>query len=380
MRTPNLYIVRPNDTLEKIASAYTGSPDRAWEIVASNPQLPTRTYVVGGRPQRSLTALQYGQTIFLPVGWSRYPRVRLGAVVLPTFDSSTQTLGEQCFPEPSDAFHAGVRFVVPQGVLPADIAKAFTGDADKWTELRAVNADVPGGFLISRIRSNWGQCSFAKWNKGMRVKIPSSWPLPVKGSGLWKYIDTKVGVGVGVTDVAEYGPSNPHPSTGQTCSAGGSITNVKPYVYQVQSDDTPYLVAQKLTGSGSRWKELRQANYDDLDGFEIDVYGTCNWVSWYGKKLKIPATWQDPPTGSNLWNLLIVTGEPGGGDGGEGGGGETGIEPVGAKESVVSKVPGWGWAILGVGLGTGGLLLASHYISKRNERKMLEGTATISRA
>lgn len=395
MIQPNLYIVRPNDTLEGIAAAYTGNRDRAAEIVSSNPHLPTRTFIVGGRPQRSLAELRYGQTIFLPVGWSRYPRVRMGQIVLPNFNPMRQSLGEACYPQPSEAFHPGVRFVVSQGVLPVDIAKAFTRDPNRWAELRSVNTDVPGGFSINRIRSNWGQCVFTKWFPGMQVRIPSAWPLPVKGSGLWKYIVRSNGVGVGANGDADpdlppaepsaggttYGPGNPHPSSGQTCTAGGMITNVKPYVYQVQSDDTPYLVAQRLTGSGSRWKELRQANYDDLDGFKIDVYGTCNWASWLNKKLKIPATWTDPPAGSNLWNLLIPTGQPGDGNGGGGGGGNgLGGEGVGAKdEGIIAKIPGWGWAVIGVGVGTGGLLVASHYISKRKEKRLLEGTATISR-
>lgn len=80
---------------------------------------------------------------------------------------------------------------------------------------------------------------------------------------------------------------------------GPPITEVKPYLYVVQEDDTD--------GAGSipekfglepvaGYAELRRANADA--NFSTDEHGTCSFQSWYaGRKVRIPAHWPEPGPG-----------------------------------------------------------------------------------
>lgn len=73
--------------------------------------------------------------------------------------------------------------------------------------------------------------------------------------------------------------------TGDT--AGLDETGTK---YIVEKGDFPFKIAQKLTGNGNRWVELKPLNKDKKPDITKNV--------WVGEVLNIPASWQKPVTRS----------------------------------------------------------------------------------
>lgn len=77
---------------------------------------------------------------------------------------------------------------------------------------------------------------------------------------------------------------------GTSDTAGLDETGTK---YIVEKGDFPFKIAQKLTGNGARWVELKPLNTDKKPDITKNV--------WVGEVLNIPASWQKPiakPTAS----------------------------------------------------------------------------------
>lgn len=56
--------------------------------------------------------------------------------------------------------------------------------------------------------------------------------------------------------------------------------------YIVEKGDSPWAIAQKLTGNGNRWKELLPVNTDKKPSVDKNV--------WVGEVLNLPSSWQKP--------------------------------------------------------------------------------------
>ena len=72
-------------------------------------------------------------------------------------------------------------------------------------------------------------------------------------------------------------------SHGTNDTAGLDETGTK---YIVEKGDFPFKIAQKLTGNGNRWTELKALNTDKKPDITKNV--------WVGEILNIPASWQKP--------------------------------------------------------------------------------------
>jgi len=72
-------------------------------------------------------------------------------------------------------------------------------------------------------------------------------------------------------------------SHGSSDTAGLDETGTK---YIVEKGDFPFKIAQKLTGNGNRWTELKALNTDKKPDITKNV--------WVGEVLNIPASWQKP--------------------------------------------------------------------------------------
>ena len=83
------------------------------------------------------------------------------------------------------------RYVVQPGDTPYLVAKMFTGNGTRWTELRSANHDDPHGFA----RDQYGVCNWRVWS-GKELKVPASWPDPAYGSALdARLVQTGTGAG-----------------------------------------------------------------------------------------------------------------------------------------------------------------------------------------
>lgn len=138
-------------------------------------------------------------------------------------------------------------YIVRSGDTGSSIAKAYTGNPNRWPELVTVNPgskDAKYGF---------------KANVGQRINIPASWPS---------------GIPVPIPPVA-----------------AAAIPPAPPVVhntYLVQSGDTGEKVAAAFTGDKSRWKELLTVN----PSLKSAQYG----ISLYtGHRINLPANWPATP-------------------------------------------------------------------------------------
>jgi len=134
-------------------------------------------------------------------------------------------------------------YIVKSGDTGSSIAKAYTGNPNRWPELVTVNPSTKDAKI--------GFKAYA----GQRINIPASWPA---------------GIPVVVQAPAIASPP--------------PVVNT----YTVQSGDTGEKVAQAFTGDKSRWPELVTAN----PSLKSAQYG----ISLYaGHKINLPASWPATP-------------------------------------------------------------------------------------
>lgn len=134
-------------------------------------------------------------------------------------------------------------YIVKAGDTGSSIAKAYTGNANRWPELVTVNPgtkDAKYGF---------------KAYPGQRINIPASWPA---------------GIPVVVSAPAIASPP--------------PVVNT----YTVQSGDTGQKVAHAFTNDSSRWTELLKAN----PSLKSAQYGIALYT---GHKVNLPSNWPATP-------------------------------------------------------------------------------------
>lgn len=189
MRNANVYVVRPNDSADRIAARYTGNPARWPELTAVNPQA-TSAGTMGAPPM--FRDLKVGQTIFVPRSWGTFdgavPRGfheamtpkqdgQLGDVsrLVSPVQRVDASAGDACDPgtpitdiKPY-AFKTGSAF-------PYQVAKNWTGNQNRWHELRRANYDDPDGFSWVVASEDDKACLWNVWGGGKAIKIPASWP------------------------------------------------------------------------------------------------------------------------------------------------------------------------------------------------------------
>ncbi len=88
-----------------------------------------------------------------------------------------------------------------------------------------------------------------------------------------------------VNFIRRYAPQSPLMALRHlhTDTAGLDQTGMK---YIVEKGDGPWAIAQKLTGNGNRWTELKAVNQDKNPKVEKNV--------WVGEVLNLPLSWQKP--------------------------------------------------------------------------------------
>lgn len=136
-------------------------------------------------------------------------------------------------------------YIVKAGDTGSSIAKAYTGNPNRWPELVTVN---PG--------SKDARYGF-KANVGQRINIPASWPAGIP--------------------VIVSAPAVPPPPA------------VQLNTYTVQAGDTGEKVAMAFVGDKSRWKELLTVN----PTLKSAQYGIALYT---GHKIVLPPSWPPTPT------------------------------------------------------------------------------------
>lgn len=271
-------------------------------------------------------------------------------------------------------------YIVRRGDTLQRIARAYLGQnaGERWRDLVVSNPQ----WNLRLIRTPYGFEPVPQaLPVGSTIFLPMVWPrVPVMPLGP---IELPGGRDFprGAVGAVPFGPENPSPRAGQKCEAGAAITNVKPYVYVVDGDGTPYpgALAQQWAGSQARWGELKRANYDMPEGFIYDIYDTCNFAKWVGAKLKIPASWPEVPASlaSKIEQVGGTAPPPGTPppqtqpppQGQPPGGTPVGATPpggtlVGAKEED-KGMPTWVWIVGGVVVGGAAIYLGTRLMAKK---------------
>lgn len=177
MVVPNTYIIRRNDTLPRIAWAYTNNAERWRELIRANPQLSLRLTRTPYGWEAMPDVLFVGGTIFLPTNWPRVARVRLGPIEMPVsrrlgLGAPVANAGQNCDPGSPITNVKPYVYRADNSLFPGALAAKWTGDQKKFTELMRANYDM-GQFKIN----DYGDCMPPKW-AGAAFKIPASWPEP----------------------------------------------------------------------------------------------------------------------------------------------------------------------------------------------------------
>jgi nucleoid-associated protein YgaU len=144
----------------------------------------------------------------------------------------------------------GLVYVVESNDFGTKIAEKLIGDGSRWRELKAANPAVarrpdPRGY---------GMVIYP----GDRLELPTSW-------------------------VAELGLDAPADEPPPAVAAGSDDL-----IYVVKSGDTGVSIAEQFTGSGSRWRELRDANPQIRNRPDPHNWGM---VIFAGDRLTLPSSW-----------------------------------------------------------------------------------------
>jgi len=141
----------------------------------------------------------------------------------------------QPLPHPTVKKTSGGRtYTVLKGDSAWKIAEKLTGDGNKWKQLIKANPQ-------KRKASNG---NFKTLNPGEKLKLPTNWP--------------STGVTVPTPSSTVFAPAPTVPLSIPTVTTAAPVT--VPKTYTVVKGDSPWKIAEKLTGNGNRWKELIKSN------------------------------------------------------------------------------------------------------------------------
>ncbi len=220
---PNTYIVRPADTLQYIAAAYTGNPERWRELVRANPQWRLVQWRTPHGYELMPAKLKDRSVIFLPMSWPRMPRIALAPISMARsgmFASGMvgQTAGASCS---ADSYGSPILDVKPYvyqtstAMFPWALAQKWTGDGNRWKELARANTELDFAYTVPA--SGTPYCNFKEWGGGTKIKVPADWPDPPAGSDLAHGIVPTGGTGTP-------GPSTPGPTGNTDITKTGATT------------------------------------------------------------------------------------------------------------------------------------------------------------
>lgn len=157
-------------------------------------------------------------------------------------------------------------YTVKSGDTGVSIAKKFTGDGNRWKELKAANPAI-----ASRPDpKGWGMVIYA----GDVLKLPTGWP------------STPGAVAVVTTTAVPV--ATPAALPAATTTSVVAPVSTGPKTYTVKSGDTGSGIAKAFTGDASRWVELKALNPKVMARAASKQYGFAIYV---GDVINIPADW-----------------------------------------------------------------------------------------
>lgn len=166
-------------------------------------------------------------------------------------------------------------YTVQAGDSPWSIAKKITGNGANYVELIAANEQKPTKL------DDQGNETFSSLSAGEVLKLPERWQK----------------LAPEVTTQAESIQTAPAgtPVTLATVEIAVDPTKLAPLepqaqTYTVLSGDSPWRIAQKITGDGNRWRELVAANPEKKRAAD----GSFMYLK-AGETLKLPDTWITEP-------------------------------------------------------------------------------------
>lgn len=157
-------------------------------------------------------------------------------------------------------------WVIRAGDYPYKVAQTVTGDANRWREISSANPDM------TVYTDSAGRTQLKGWTVGKRIQLPPSW----------------VPSSVGDEEPAEPGEDEAHVEAsdgGPPFSAPSEYPQGYPSrTYLVKKGDTGIKVAEKITGDGTRWRELLKVN----PTLASEKYGIALYA---GKRINLPPAW-----------------------------------------------------------------------------------------
>ncbi|MBX3128386.1 MAG: LysM peptidoglycan-binding domain-containing protein [Polyangiaceae bacterium] len=168
-------------------------------------------------------------------------------------------------------------WTIRSGDLPYLVAQKVTGDSNRWQEIPLVN---PGMAVVHK-KDSAGKVTWSgiePWHIGKTINLPPSWIVGAMPEIVVPSLPASI-PGAAAAPSIPGGPPFPPPSV--------YPTGYPTAYYIVQAGDTGTKIAQRITGDGNRWKELRDMNPSTADsqiGMKANV----------GQKLHLPPAWVKP--------------------------------------------------------------------------------------
>lgn len=151
----------------------------------------------------------------------------------------------------------GTGWVIRSGDYPYKVAQLVTGDANRWREIASANP------TMKVYTDDQGRTQLSGWIVGKRVELPPGWfPSAVPPPAV----------------TVSTGGSGPFPAPSEYPLGYPSAS------YVVREGDTGEKVAERITGSKSRWRELLTTNPTLAD----PKYGIALYA---GKVIQLPRSW-----------------------------------------------------------------------------------------
>lgn len=285
LRFPVAVVRRALRAIADAASAAGPAPGSldALTVEIGRPAMPRTS-------SRAVTSLRS----FRPVAWSRVLRLVPAAGDL---DTRAQRLlrgesdreagcagncpggcgvsqGGKCQHDEAGALISAVQYEVDPGDSAYGITSKLLGAGSRWKELVAAN--VNGNGAQKTIDSSTG--NFKYLNPGDVLTVPSSW-IPL----------FKVPIPGGAPAIP---PGIPMPAGNPPASPGnGPLPGAPTYYWTTRAGDFPTKIAQAVTGSTSKWKELVAENVNG-QGAQKTKAADGNFSTLYpGDVLTLPASW-----------------------------------------------------------------------------------------
>lgn len=194
--------VQPGDTLSQLAAQHLGSSKLWGELLAANSD-----------QMESAADLRSGMTLRVPQRATIAESARVAAPTRPAVAAN-----------PDNAVQSADTYTVQAGDNLTRIAERLMGDGERWDDLLAANSDQ-----LDRPEN---------LQAGMVLKLPTGY-------------------------TTKAAPSAPTPTVTTTTL---DVTAPPTKTYTVQAGDNLTRIAARKLGDGDRWRELFEANADQLSG------------------------------------------------------------------------------------------------------------------